>query len=105
MNEKHLALLLKDVEAWNKWRVENPEAQPDLREAHLNEAYLFRVDFHGTFLSRANLSGAFLSEANLSGTNLEGAFLSQATWTDGRKCREGSLGRPVFKEENKNKNA
>jgi hypothetical protein len=29
-NPEHLKILKKGVEAWNKWRKENPDIQPDL---------------------------------------------------------------------------
>ena len=34
-NEEHLALLKKGVTAWNAWRDENPDIDPDLFEANL----------------------------------------------------------------------
>jgi uncharacterized protein YjbI with pentapeptide repeats len=49
-NDEHVAMLKKGVDAWNAWRVENPEIRPDLSEADL---------------SKANLAGANLREANL----------------------------------------
>ena len=50
--------------AWNAWRDENPDIDPDLFEADLNGANL-----RGANLSRANLRGANLRGANLSGTS------------------------------------
>ena len=41
----------------------------------------------------------------LGGADLREADLSQATWTDGRTCKEGSIGKPLFEEENKSENA
>ena len=54
-NKDHLAILRKDVDAWNEWREKNRDIQPDLIEANLNMANL----------SRANLSEAYLIGANL----------------------------------------
>ena len=55
-NDEHVALLKKGVDAWNKWRLENPDIiYPDL--------------------SKANLGGA-----NLSGADLMGADLSETRW-------------------------
>jgi hypothetical protein len=71
-NEEHLKILKQGVEAWNRWRKENPDVRPDLNEAHLPpDAYL-----RGADLSLVNLSGAILRQANLSGANLMGANLN-----------------------------
>lgn len=32
-NEEHLAIFRQGVEAWNKWRKENPKIKPDLAYA------------------------------------------------------------------------
>ena len=101
MNGEHLTVLRKGVEAWNRWRAENPEVRPDLSGAHLSKADLSGADLSRADLSRADLFGADLSradlnEAYLNGADLRETDLSQATWTDGRTCKEGSIGRPVF---------
>jgi uncharacterized protein YjbI with pentapeptide repeats len=62
-NDEHVALLKKGVAAWNAWRDENPDIDPDLFEADLNGANL-----RGANLRGANLRGANLRGANLSGT-------------------------------------
>ncbi len=65
-NAAHLKILtMEGVSAWNKWRDENPDIRPDLRESILPG-----LDLSGADLSAANLSGAGLSRANLSGANL-----------------------------------
>jgi uncharacterized protein YjbI with pentapeptide repeats len=86
-NEEHVALLKQDVDAWNRWRSENPGIHPDLRAADLQGANL-SADLRGADLSGADLSGANLSktkfskanlnEANLSGGNLRRVNLSWA---------------------------
>ncbi len=63
-NDDHLAILKKGVEAWNKWRAENPYFIPDLVEVSFVEANLSKAD-----LSNARLNGAKLAKANLSGAN------------------------------------
>jgi uncharacterized protein YjbI with pentapeptide repeats len=70
-NEKHLAILKKGIEAWNKWREENPKIRPDLSKSDLSV-----MDFGGANIRCANLSGVDLSEANLSGVDLSEANLS-----------------------------
>ena len=97
-NADHIALLKKGVTAWNAWRRENPDIQPDLsganlsganlngaflftanlRGANLSEANLIRANLNGASLREANLRGAELHEANLRGANLQGANLSGA---------------------------
>ncbi|MYI70249.1 MAG: pentapeptide repeat-containing protein, partial [Boseongicola sp. SB0673_bin_14] len=49
----------------------------DLRDATLNDVYLFGADLH-----RANLQGAHLSASRLQEANLEGAILKDAYLTD-----------------------
>ena len=41
-NPEHLAILKQGVDAWNKWRKENPEVCPDLTYCNLNEYPLVR---------------------------------------------------------------
>ncbi|MGD0073319.1 MAG: ion channel [Candidatus Binataceae bacterium] len=55
-NPEHLAKLKEGVEAWNKWRKENPEIDPELDDA----------DLQGADLSVANLQGANLADAYVS---------------------------------------
>ena len=64
----------------------------NLSGANLSRAYLRSANLRDANLSDANLSRANLSGANLSYADLSGADLSGATWTDGRKCGEGSIG-------------
>lgn len=72
-NEEQLELLKSGVEAWNKWREENPDVKVDLHGADLSYAKLW-----GANLSNADLSGANLRGANLGGAHLDGADLSGA---------------------------
>jgi uncharacterized protein YjbI with pentapeptide repeats len=81
-DEKLLALLKQDVDAWNEWRKDNPDVlRPDLREADLSEANLVRDEYIGNMriTTAADLSGADLSSANLSNANLSWADLSEAS--------------------------
>jgi hypothetical protein len=72
-NEEQLALLKKDVPAWNQWRQENPSIEIDLRDTNLREANL-----SGAHLSGANLSKVDLGEADLMGADLSAANLTEA---------------------------
>ena len=78
-----LAELMKGVDAWNTWRSENPDIEPDLIGASLSGASisgadLSGVDLSGADLSRTNLRRANLREANLGRAFLGGAFLRGA---------------------------
>jgi uncharacterized protein YjbI with pentapeptide repeats len=74
----------------------------DLSGANLSGADLTNSVLYQANVSKANLSGANLTnvnlfEANLSGANLTKAnltktYVAQATWTDGRRCKVGSIG-------------
>ncbi|MEL6224720.1 MAG: toll/interleukin-1 receptor domain-containing protein [Cyanobacteria bacterium J06627_8] len=90
-NEKQLAILRQGVEAWNRWRQENPDVKIDLSRADLSVARLYGVDLNGANLrgadlsyadlSVANLTGAYLNGANLNDANLTGAYLNDANLT------------------------
>jgi len=91
-NQEHLKILAKGVDAWNRWRKNNPDLLPDLRLAYLNDVILpgadfSNTDFSGADLSRANASAAIFSEAKLHEAdfrraNLTGANLTNADLTD-----------------------
>ena len=69
---RHLIILKKGVEQWNKWRSENPEIRPFLYEADLSQKTF------GVNLRFANLSNANLIDSNLSGAKLAGANFHEA---------------------------
>ena len=71
-DKDHFELAMRDVNAWNKWREENPKEKPDLSFAVMR----------GADLMMANLSGAVLSEAELVLANLRGADLRHADLRD-----------------------
>ncbi len=72
-NSNHVAMVLKDVDAWNEWRQKDPGAKPDLSHSDLTQADLVMAN-----LSDAVLTGANLTLANLRGADLRGADLSEA---------------------------
>ena len=88
-NEEHLKLLEQGVDVWNKWREDNLEVKPDLREAdfwgashldgiNLMEADLRKTNFTGASLKKACLQYANLTEADLSDAKLIGANFGKA---------------------------
>ena len=109
-NPEHLAILKQGPIKWNKWREENPDIMPDLKEVtigymnlsevNLRKAYLERADLKGTELKRANfqeanllkaeLQRADLERANLQGVYLEGASLKGA-YLEGASLKEAIL--------------
>jgi uncharacterized protein YjbI with pentapeptide repeats len=80
-DEQHLAKLREGVQAWNKWREENPGVWLDLIGASLSNTYLFGANLSGANLSGANLISANLSNANLSNANLSNANLNDADFS------------------------
>ncbi len=72
-NQTHLEMINQGVEAWNKWREENPEIEPDLSD----------VDFSNLKLNNANLSDTDFRRSNLRNTDFRGANLVRA---DLRAC-------------------
>jgi TIR domain/Pentapeptide repeats (8 copies) len=77
-NDEHVALLKQGVDAWNRWRDENPNIFPDLSRENLTNAHLPRANLFGATLIEANLTEADLSRAKLIFANLIGAKLTGA---------------------------
>jgi uncharacterized protein YjbI with pentapeptide repeats len=70
-NQEHWDILAKGIEAWNAWRKQQPELEPDLVEADLRDADLRDADLSGAKLMAADLYQANLSGAVLTGANLQ----------------------------------
>jgi hypothetical protein len=77
-NPEHLAKLKEGVEAWNRWRKDNPEILPDLSEVDLHEMDLAWVNLGDADLSAANCAGTDLAAADLGRVVLRGAKLTNA---------------------------
>jgi Pentapeptide repeats (8 copies) len=75
-DEDHLAILRQGVDAWNAWRMKEPSVVPDLRGANLREAHLDGAYLRATDLSMTNLRGAYLNCANLVRADLTDANLT-----------------------------
>jgi hypothetical protein len=43
-NDQHVAMIKKGVDAWNRWRGENPDVVPDLSGENLTNAHLPRAN-------------------------------------------------------------
>jgi hypothetical protein len=101
-NPEHVAKLKEGVDAWNRWREENPAGKPDFSGADitladldgvnlteavlwdtkfpdtLRAAKLMKADFRGSRLINKDLGLADLSGACLTGVDLIGADLTKA---------------------------
>lgn len=82
-DKQHLELLKNGVDAWNKWREENPDIQPDLSNRDLTKRDLRKVNLckaklDSTNLAESALDGAKLNSANLTNTNLAGKKLKNS---------------------------
>jgi len=90
-DQEHFELAMGDVNAWNKWREENPKEKPDLSFAVMRGADLMMADLSGALLYEAdlvlaNLRGADLRHADLHGANLVGARLLGADLSHANIC-------------------
>lgn len=75
-DNNQIAILSRGVEAWNKWRVENPDVSIDLRNAELMHLNLENANLAEADLQEANLSFANFKNANFAFANLESAVFS-----------------------------
>ncbi|MEM6550261.1 MAG: pentapeptide repeat-containing protein, partial [Pseudomonadota bacterium] len=80
-NPQHLEWLREGVDAWNDRR-KRDDFRPNLREADLVGAVLWRADLVGADLRDADLGGADLGGADLGGADLVGADLVGAVLRD-----------------------
>ena len=97
-NKAHVAKLKEGVAAWNAWRAQHPDIQPnlsgayleavdlkmtnlsnaDLSDANLHKTCLHKADLSGAYLFKTDLAGANLNQADLMGIYLSGAYLEGA---------------------------
>jgi uncharacterized protein YjbI with pentapeptide repeats len=104
-NPEHLAILKQGVEAWNRWRAEHRDVDPDLggtfgnptklhssnlREAVFFHAYLDFVDFSRGDLARARFDGAWLRGSSFHSASLQEASFIYTNLV-GVKFREADL--------------
>ena len=90
-NPEHLRILGQGAWAWNKWRSENPNVEPDLTGHIFNCVLWIHMDFRGANFLKSSIicselpyvdfSHAFLKEVNFNETALEEASFRCATLT------------------------
>ena len=85
-NEAHLEILNSGVEAWNRWREENPDTLPDLGHANLVGLTLMGINFSQVELGRVNLRLTNMSGADLSHASMVKADLSRTDLTHANLC-------------------
>jgi hypothetical protein len=108
-NPQYVALLQRDITAWNTWREKSEGAQldtdePDLIGLSLPQADLRRADLHGARLRGANLRGANLEgadlrESDLREADLRGACLRQAV-LEGANLHHTNLSQALLQDAN-----
>jgi hypothetical protein len=101
--KEHLKILKQGVEAWNKWREENPDVKPDLcnlaiykENSEICATELNSDEDHSRLMTELmnSYKGVDLSKINLRGANLNRSVLIRAT------LREADLRNAKLKEAN-----
>ena len=96
-NQNHFEIVEQGVDAWNKWRDENPEIEPDLSDVDLSDKRLNNANFGETDLRRSNLSNTDLRGANLVRADLRAANIRKASFNLARMC-EANLSEAYLRE-------
>ncbi len=95
----YLELIEQGVDAWNRWREEHPDENPELESAYLFEKSLQGINFRSANLSRACLIGTNLQGADLTGADLKGVYASSAN-LQGARLAAANLQDGNFSEAN-----
>lgn len=74
----YLQLIEQGVDAWNRWRLDHPDENPDLESVYLFEKSLQGINLSHVNLSRACLIGTDLTGADLTGSDLRGVYANNA---------------------------
>lgn len=98
-NKEHFGIINQGVKAWNKWRQNNRDIQPDLRDADLRGQVLNSINLKDALLDnaklvRTNLDNAILNGCHLNNANLRWAHLSNSD------LRGAQLNSSLFQEAN-----
>jgi len=79
-NPEHLEIIKQGVDAWNAWRQEHPEIEPNLANADLNEMRLNEANLNNTDLRRADLQNTDFRGADMIRADLRAANISKASF-------------------------
>jgi uncharacterized protein YjbI with pentapeptide repeats len=79
-NQSHLEMVNQGVEAWNKWREEHPEIEPDLSDVDFSNLKLNNANLSDTDLRRSNLKNADFRGANLVRADLRASNINQTSF-------------------------
>ncbi|MBK9928825.1 MAG: pentapeptide repeat-containing protein [Saprospiraceae bacterium] len=71
-------ILIKGVDEWNNWRIQNKKFDIDLSYKNLSGFNLKSINLNGANLKKSDLSETNLNGANLLNANLEGANLQKS---------------------------
>lgn len=96
-NQKHFEIIKQGVEEWNKWRVENPEIEPDLSDVDLSELKLNDANLSDTDLRRSTLKNTDFRGANLVRADLRAANINKAGFNLA-KLREANFSEAYIRE-------
>lgn len=77
----HLDIFFQGVDAWNNWRLKNPDILPDLSEVDLSGQVLQHANFQGVNFKQSVLEFSDFTGSNFSNATLDDAFLSEADLT------------------------
>src|SRR5438552_2036734 len=91
-NQGHVEILRQGKDAWNEWRKQYPDIEPDLSESYYDDAKYIEfnfsnTNFYGSHLFRANFYGASLRGADLSYAALSHAHFATADLSEARLYR------------------
>lgn len=76
-NPEHLKILMQGVEAWNKWREENPEIKPNFEQSHFRNEDLRGINFTKVNFSEAMFNACDLRNARFSEADLFAVYFRQ----------------------------
>ena len=76
-NQEHIKILKQGVQAWNRWRREHPEIQPDLGRMYLRDAILQGFYIPGDTIMQLRFEDIDLSLTNFREAYLDGCIFSQ----------------------------
>lgn len=78
-NPEHEAIFKQGVAAWNQWRIDHPEIEPDLSSIYDGKGFYPEVNLSHTNLSHACFAGTFFHAADFRFANLEHASLGSTS--------------------------